>query len=208
MSPRVYPLVRDLHLYLGLFLSPFVFVFTASVFFLVHSWVPGAQAPAKTRTVANVAFPPELERLKARELVDAAQRVLAQLDVHGEIGFVRQIPRERRIVLPVSVPGRETTVDLNLANGTATIVSRETGFWDAMVFLHKMPGPHNVAIRGNAGFIGAWRWLADATVYLLLFLTASGVYLWAVLKSERRVGVVLFLAGSLSLAALTFALVN
>ena len=79
--------------------------------------------------------------------------------------------------------------------------------WDATVLLHKMPGPHNVAIRGNTTFMQVWRWLADATVYLLMFLSVSGVYLWAVLRSERRVGLALLAAGALSFAGLVYAVI-
>ncbi len=208
MAPRVYSVIRDLHLYLGLFLSPLVVVFSLSVIFLVHAWVPGASGRPTTRRVEAIAIPTGLEQLKAREQVDAMHRVLDQAGVHGEIGFLRQIPRERRFVVPVSLPGRETTVDLNVATGTATVTTRDTGLWDAMVFLHKMPGPHNVAIRGNTAFLQVWRWLADATVYLLLFATASGVYLWVVLKSERRAGVALLLAGIVSFTALVCAVVG
>lgn len=206
---RVYSVTRDLHLYVGLFLSPFVVVFAVSVFFLAHAWVPGARdAKATTRTVSDVVFPPDFEQLKARELVDAGQSILRQLGVHGEINFVRQMPRERRVVLPVMLPGRETTVDLNVAARTARITSRTTGMWDATILLHKMPGPHNAALRGNSTYIAAWRWLADATVYLLLFLTVSGVYLWAVLKAERRIGIALLAAGAMTLGGLVFALVG
>lgn len=208
MSARFYGTTRDLHLYVGLFLSPFVLIFAVSVVFLVHSWVPGAKGRAEPRTVTNVDIPANIEQLKSREQVDAAQRLLAGLGVRGEIGFVRQIPRERRLVLPVSVPGRETIVDVNLASRSATISERETGMWDATIYLHKMPGPHNVAIRGNAGFMQAWRWLADATVYLLLLVSVSGVYLWAVLKAERRVGAAMIVAGALSLSGLVYALVG
>lgn len=209
MTFRLYPITRDLHLYLGLFLSPFVVVFAVSVFFLAHAWVPGLRdAKTTTRTVSDVPIPANFEQLKARELVDAAQAILHRLGVHGEIGFVRQIPSERRIVLPVSLPGRETTVDLNLTWRTATITSRATGLGDATILLHKMPGPHNAALRGNSAYIRAWRWLADATVYLLLFLTVSGVYLWAVLKTERRIGLALLAAGAVSFAGLVFALLG
>ena len=37
MNKRFYLITRDLHLYFGLFVSPFVLVFAFSVFFLVHS---------------------------------------------------------------------------------------------------------------------------------------------------------------------------
>jgi len=39
---RFYLVSRDLHLYFGLFLSPFVLVFAISTLFLVHSWFPGS----------------------------------------------------------------------------------------------------------------------------------------------------------------------
>ena len=37
MRRRFYWLIRDLHMFLGLFISPFVLVFAISVFFLVHT---------------------------------------------------------------------------------------------------------------------------------------------------------------------------
>ena len=48
--------------------------------------------------------------------------------------------------------------------------------------------------------------MADATAYLILFISVSGLYLWYVLRAERRVGFVLLLAGGLSLFGLAYAL--
>jgi hypothetical protein len=204
---RTYPALRTLHLYLGLFVSPFVVVFAASVIFLVHSWLPGAKGPAVTRTVSEVVIPAAAETAKGREQVAALRSVLDAIGVAGEIGFIRYVPRDRRIVMPVTQPGRQTTVELRLAERTATITEGRTGMADALVYLHKMPGPHNVAIRGNSPHIAAWRWFADGTVYLLLFVSASGVYLWAVLKAERAIGLGLLAAGALSIGGLIYALI-
>jgi hypothetical protein len=52
-----------------------------------------------------------------------------------------------------------------------------------------------------------WRWLADATVYLVIFITASGIYLWTVLRSERRTGIALLVAGAVSFFGVVYALV-
>ena len=60
--------------------------------------------------------------------------------------------------------------------------------WESLSYLHKMPGPHNVAIRGNWIGTQAWRVFADATIYLLLFISLSGIYLWWAIKAERRIG--------------------
>lgn len=201
-----YVVTRDLHLYIGLFLSPFVLLFAVSVIFLAHGWLPGGAPRVTPRLVGNLSFPPELEQLKGREQVSAVRKVLDGLGVRGEIGFIRRIARERRLVMQVSIPGRETTADLNLAAGTATISERDTGVAEATVFLHKLPGPHNVQIRVNTLYMEVWRWLADATVYLILFLSASGVYLWTVLRAERRVGLSLITAGALSFCGLVYAI--
>ena len=47
---RFYLVTRDLHLYVGLFLSPFVLVFAVSVFYLVHGL---ADRPAPDRPIPH-----------------------------------------------------------------------------------------------------------------------------------------------------------
>jgi hypothetical protein len=147
-----------------------------------------------------------VENLSGRARVDAVRSLLDQARVHGEIGFIRYVPKGHRLSIPVSVPGRETTFDLDLSTRTATITDRETGVWDALILLHKSPGPHLADIRMNWIPMRIWRWLADATVYLLLFISASGVYLWTVLRSERRVGIAMLIAGAVSFFGMAYAL--
>ena len=50
----------------------------------------------------------------------------------------------------------------------------------------------------------AWRWLADTTAYLTLFITVSGIYLWYVLRAERRIGYVLLGTGTLLFFGLAY----
>jgi len=193
-----YGLTRDLHLYLGLFIAPFVLIFAVSTFFLVHAWLPGGSPPLATRTASGLDMPANLELLSGREQVNAIRPVMNRLGVPGEIGNIRRVSKEHRLIVTAVVPGRETTVDLHFDTNSATISRQTTGLAGALVYLHKMPGPHNQNLRGNSLFIQAWRWLADAVVYLVLFLSASGVYLWTVLRAERRIGLMLLAAGALS----------
>ena len=58
----------------------------------------------------------------------------------------------------------------------------------------------------NWVYMMVWRWMADATVYLILFISLSGVYLWYALRSERSVGFFLLFGGALSLFGLAYAL--
>ena len=207
MNGRFYRVARDLHLYLGLFISPFVLVFSVSVFFLVHSWIPKlAPETARTRIVPALALPTDLPKLSGRPLVEALKPILASLNVPGEIGFVRHLVQEETFVIPVSIPGRATTVTINLARREATIVTRETGLADALMTLHKSPGGHGPDIRMNWFFMKAWRWFADATVYLTLFISISGIYLWYVLRAERKIGFILLFAGTLTFFGIAYAL--
>lgn len=206
MRKIFYSFTRDFHLYLGLFLSPFVLVFAISVFYLVHVSLNSHTTPSPARLVSDITVPSELERLKGLDQVKALRPVLDQLGVQGEITFIRYIAKEHRLIAPVLVPGRETTIDLNLETHTASIVERTTGIVDALIHLHKMPGPHNVAIRANSTYMKLWRVLADLAAYGLFFLTFSGLYLWAVLKAERRIGLALLSLGAVSFFTLIYAI--
>ncbi len=207
MRRRFYRVTRDLHLYFGLFISPFVLVFAISVFFLVHSWLPRiASETFTTRVVSALPLPGDLQKLSGRPLIDALKPALEEADVRGEVGFVRHVVKEEKLIIPVTIPGRETTVSVNIASREATIVTRETGLADALVILHKFPGQHVPNIRMNWFAMKAWGWMADATVYLILFISVSGIYLWYVLRTERSVGFILLFAGALSFFVMAYAL--
>jgi hypothetical protein len=203
----LYRWTRDLHLYAGLFVSPFLVVFAASVFFLNHGKLV-SDAPPRTAAFHDLAIPDGFDRLQGRDAVNRARDILAQLPVTGEIGFLRYNRLERHLLFPVSRPGLEAMVDVDLDARSASVSERRTGLWEAMAFLHKMPGPHNVAIRGNWLWLRVWTWFADATIYLTLFISLSGIYLWYALKAERRVGLTLLVAGAVTFCGLIYAVVR
>ena len=207
MKGRFYWWMRDLHLYTGLFVSPFVLAFSISVFFLVHSGIPKlTRETTKTRIVPGLALPRDPQKLSGRPLIDALKPILQGMNVPGEIGFVRHMIKEEKLIIPVSIPGRLTTVTVNLTNHEATIVTHETGLADALINLHRSPGPHGPGIRMNWFYMKVWRWFADATVYIVLFLSFSGIYLWYMLRAERRIGLILLFAGTLSFFGIVYAI--
>lgn len=207
MRFRLYPIIRDLHLYLGLFSSPFVLVFSVSVFFLVHAWLPKIGSETSTSRVASFqSLPKNWQTLSGRPLVDALKPALEKANVPGEIGFVRRMVQEQILIIPVTIPGRETTVTLNITNLEATILTREIGLASALATLHKSPGEHAPSLRMNWFYMRAWRWMADATGYLVLFISVSGIYLWYVLRAERKIGFILLAAGAFTFFGMAYAL--
>lgn len=203
----LYRWTRDLHLYLGLFISPFLLLFAGSVFFLNHAKVAPAQW-SRVEAVHNLRVPDNLGQLRGRDAAAAAREILRQLGLRGEVGFTRFASRTRRFFFTVTTPGFEANVDVDAAAGTATVSSRTLGIWERLAYLHKMPGPHNVEIRGNWGPTRAWGVLADATIYMTLFITLSGVYLWWSLRAERRVGLAMLSAGVATLAGLAYVILR
>jgi hypothetical protein len=119
---------------------------------------------------------------------------------------VRHSVDKDELLIPLTIPGRETVARLKLAKGEATITTRETGLADALVTLHKFPGQHSADIRMNWIFLKLWGWLADATVYLLLLVTVTGIYLWYVLRAERKAGLILLIAGAVSFFGMAYVL--
>ena len=71
MQKRFYLFTRDLHLYSGLFISPFVLLFAISVFVLVH---PSNRGPSSggidTASVGNLSVPPDHKASELAHLVN------------------------------------------------------------------------------------------------------------------------------------------
>ena len=166
-----YRWTRDLHLYLGLFVSPFVVLFAVSVLYLNHAKVDTSAASSVT-TLRDVPIPSGIESARGREAVERAREIVSHVGVTGEIDFVRRIPAGH-LVIPVSKPGLRAIVDVDLTTRTAAVSRRPTSVLESVAYLHKMPGPHNADLRGNWLWTRVWQWLADATVYLLLFISAT-----------------------------------
>ena len=73
-----YRWTRDLHLYFGLFISPFLLVFAFSVFFLNHGKVaPDAGTSVETRH--NIQIPEDVERAQGKDAIARAQDILRQM---------------------------------------------------------------------------------------------------------------------------------
>lgn len=203
MSKSLRAWMRDLHLYVGLAASPLVLVYAVSTVALNHpTWLAAPDSEPAVRTAAVVLQNPE----QADSLV-LGREVLRQTGVVGEIMFVRRKTEERRLEIPVQLAGQKTTIRVDLATGRAVIERQRPSLIASLIYFHKMPGPHVVAMRGNSLPIALWRWIADGAVCAILFLAASGVYLWTALRAERRIGVLSLAGGAVVFTLLVLGMV-
>lgn len=193
-SKRVYQWTRKLHLYAGLFISPFLLVYAVSTIYLNHSVRP------KPVDEQLGTMPLQLEQdLEGMDLVNS---VLDQLELSGEIVGRGQI-RNNQTTIRVARPGMVKVVTVNLEQQQATIMERSNGLLGAINYLHFNPGLHRVP---NWGMTKFWGWLADATVYLTLFLTISGIYLWLFIKAEWKIGWIMLGGGVASFVSIILAI--
>jgi len=193
ISQGLYHWTRQLHLYFGVFISPFILLFAISAIPLNHRWQPN---PREHKTSVPVQITEGLEKM---ELVNS---ILAQLNLTGEVIGRGQV-RNNQTVIRVTRPGKMKILTVDMLNKKAEIVERTFGFLDTLRYLHLNPGPHKLP---NWFFTRFWGWMADTTVYVILFLSLSGIYMWAVIKAERKVGLIMLASGCLSFVWIVYAL--
>lgn len=178
--------MRRLHLYFGLFICPFVLIFAVTTIMLNHRWKAEVEVE-KTSVPVRVEGVGELEQ---------ATSVLWQLNLSGEM-HLRRGADQNLLRVRVEKPGERTIVVVDLATQMAEVERQRRSLAGVLYYLHFNPGPHKV--RGlNWFFSKLWGWSVDAVVCLLLFITISGVYMWALIKAERKTGLAMLGAGGVS----------
>jgi hypothetical protein len=181
---KYYLPVRALHLYIGLFISPFILIFAISVLVFDHQQFVDKIVPVKDLQAVNVKL--DSIPIRGTDLL-TARAIMKKLDIKGEADYVTK--NDSSFSFPVRTPGILSKITANMKNGMVRVTPTDQGVLRGTTYMHSMPGPHNAMLRGNSGFMKVWRYLVDTTVYFLLFLTISGVFLWYFLPSERKLGI-------------------
>jgi hypothetical protein len=194
-----YTLIRTLHLYLGLFISPFILIFSISVLVFNHAGFLNKINPVKSL--------PEIRTRLDKVPSDStdlltAKAIIRKLGIKGEIDFINK--NDDQLAFPVYKPGLITRIEVNTHTDSVVITFKNEGSLRAMNYLHIMPGQHNAKMRGNSPFMKIWRIIADSVVYIIFFLILSGIFLWYFLKFERKTGVFAFILGILFFTGLLF----
>ncbi len=200
---KYYPSIRALHLYFGLLISPLVLIFCISVLVLNHTGYVDSNYAIKNLPVIKT----RIDKIPYDSSdLQTAKNIIQKLGIKGEIDYIFQ--NDSQISFPVLLPGFTTSIKIDKQTNEVLISRKEEGTLRATNFLHKMPGPHNAKLRGNSFFMKNWKLLADGVVYLLLFLSASGVFLWYFLKVERKLGWVSIVVGIILFTGLLFFLLT
>ncbi len=194
---KYYSLVRSLHLYFGLFISPFILIFSMSVLVLNHADYFNKLRPIKESETVQT----HLTNFQVQDSDSlTAKSIIQQLGIGGEINWISKT--ESTIAFPVNKPGMSKWIFLDTKSKIASVTQYDEGIFKGMAYLHTMPGQHNAKMRGNSVFMKGWRISVDVVVYIILFVTTTGVFLWYFLRAERKLGIYSFGFGFLFLIAL------
>jgi len=195
--------IRNLHILSGLFISPFILIYSFGVLTFNNEGLLNRLSPVKRLPEIKT----KLDTIPYGETdLAVAKAVCKKLDIIGEVDFISRW--KGHLSFPVNKPGLRTIININTINDSVSVSREQLGSLRAMSYLHQMPGPHNENIRGNSTFLKFWRVMSNAVGYFLLFLATSGVLIWLLLKSERKMGVFVLILGSVTLTCLILLILN
>lgn len=204
---KYYKLIKDFHLYIGLFISPFIIIFSISALVLNHDFIDWQEDWRKWTFSVNdkvdetIKFNiPDSDQIR----IEYAKDILKEINIEGEIRNI--FGDSINMYIPVTKPGYRISIKADLISGTAYIHTERINLWKKLIWMHTMPGPHNANIRGNWVYTRFWRSVVDFFVICLFFSSISGIILWYYLKNERNVGLVALLIGFLSIVSLVIGL--
>jgi hypothetical protein len=122
---------------------------------------------------------------------------MAQLGIVGEVNSTERSDGGDEFDFQVIRPGHTISVEADLAAGSAEVKEIRVNAWGVLSALHHFTG----VSMDDAGRQRDW-WLTtiwsvamDAIALGLIFLVASGLYLWYRLKRKRALGLVAIAAG-------------
>jgi hypothetical protein len=182
-SQQVSKLLRRIHLYLALFLTPWVLLYTFSTFIMNHKQRPGKPAQWETlsKRVYDGVFPPNATHH------DIARQILMSLDLDGahQASLVRDSVVIQRFaaIAPLRLTFQPASRELHIERQVVT----PNAFLERM---HRRRGfQHPYALEDT------WAFSVDLFIFGVLFWALSGLWLWWELKVTRVLGGLALAAG-------------
>ena len=181
--------VRRTHMYLALFLTPWILMYALAVFGINHRDLfmsktpPGARFEVETEQTYKAAFSADADP----KLI--AEQILADLELEGPHG-VRHNKETGTYTINRGNPVTPRRITYTPADGKLVV---ERGHVEPVRFLANLH--HRTGYRSEHLISDAWAFSVDLAIIGMIFWALSGLWLWWELKVTRRWGLVSFLVG-------------
>ena len=184
---------RRLHNYLGLYLLLFIWLFSVSGLVLNHSKWTAAQF---WKSREEITTEHRITRPDVSGDVALASILMAQLGVVGEIQETTT-RGDTLFEFQVVKPGQVVRVRARLDSARASVTAIRVNTWGVLDALHKFTGVKmgDPSRTRDWMLTRLWSLAMDALALGLVFIVASGLYLWYRLPLKRRPGLVALAAG-------------
>ena len=184
------PSIRRIHLYLALFLMPWIIMYALSGLAMHHrEWVAklydGTQnefAPERTLDYDAV-FPEDAP------IWVMAEQILADIDLEGRFN-ARENHADNSITINRHDPVTPRRIIYSPADRTLTILRNRPLSIPILIRIHHRLGYGNGSFWDNA-----WAVSVDAVILAIFFWAISGIIMWRNIKVTRRKGFVFLIVG-------------
>ena len=183
---------RRLHIYVGLFLVLFIWLFSFSGLLLNHGdWKFASfwdERKEKTTETA-VSIPAGLDSL------EKLKSILSQLKISGEVNNVRMTSDS--VDFSVSYPGHVSNIHADFKKGVGIQKELSYNIWGKIRTLHTFNGANrdHPDVEPNWLLTRVWRFSMDAVALGLIFLSFSGWIMWYKIKHNYLWGYLALIAG-------------
>jgi hypothetical protein len=179
--------IRQIHLYLALFLGPWVLVYSISTIVMNHrTWFRGEEAPPPPWDLVSDGtydgeFPPQSDPQQM------ARQILASLQMDGNH---QASLRNGKLVITRQDALRPARVTYT-PEDRRLVVERQA--WEGAAFLERIH--RRRGFRSPYVLDDAWGLSVDLFIAAVLFWTLSGLWLWWEMRPTRRLGGIVLVSG-------------
>jgi hypothetical protein len=206
-SSKVFAFLRRwssrLHIYVGLYLLLFLWLFAISGLLLNHpKWEFASFWPTRQQSTLERA----VQMPDAGDDTARARDLMRQLDLRGEILWRETRPADNTFRFRVHRPGQQHDVSVDLAEQHATVQQVRVNAWGAIRALHLFTGVkiNDANNHRDWWLTHLWSFAMDATSVGMILLVITGVHIWLSLRQKRIAGALALLAGCLACGVFLF----
>ena len=173
---------RKIHVYLGLFLLLFIWLFGLSGMLLNNHW-DFANSWEKRKVIS---YDKIIEISKERDKHILVGEIMDKLSMGGSIYNLRYSSDSVRLEFIAAKPGNRYEVKADLSDGKIAVKETILDGWDAMRSMHKLrnPMPNEEGERYQPVWAFIWSISMDIVSVGLIIICLGGWYLW--LQADRK----------------------
>jgi hypothetical protein len=184
---------RKIHIYLGLFLLLFIWLFGISGVLLNHHW----EIANSWERREEFNFDKSIQISEEREKYPLAHEIMNELDLKGSIYNLRFSSDSSSLNFVVAKPGTRYEIQAQLNDGKIQIKGTRLDSWDMMRTLHKLRNPtlKEQSKRYPSALASIWSVSIDFVSAGVIVICLGGWYMWLQVSGRR------FYLGLLSITA-------